>query len=359
MQGVCPLGRVVFSVALLAFCVPSAAVGEGVTGEARSTRVAVDPESDTALVADLLQFDAVPGSPETFSWRLRPVHSSMTGATIYELTFPSPRPSPYEVNNTVWCRFYPAAGVAEGGRAPLAIVLHHLGGSFAAEAILAEFLGRSGIHALEVEFPYYGPRRPKSGKVSKGLMQADFERGIDATRQGVADIRRALDWAISREDVDPERTGLVGVSLGGIIGSLACGVDRRLRRNVLILAGGDMAGILCHPSGETRKVRKILKERKIDVHTLRRTLAPIEPLRFAHRIDPRGVLMLNGRRDEVVPPATTEALWREIGGPAIVWYETGHYTTAVFLLDLFARTRDHFLRGGDLTQTRAGGLEKP
>jgi dienelactone hydrolase len=320
---------------------PESPLGPAIEGTARSALAVTDSEV-AEVAADLRAFDPASGEAEPFAWTLEPGDLAWEGERVYLLRFPTPRPTPFEANNTVWCRFYPARDLAPGARAPLAIVLHHLGGDFSAEAILADFLARSGVHALEVEFPYYGPRKPAQGNPRR-LARGDPGIAVELFRQGIADVRRATDWALARPDVDPERVGTVGISLGGIIGSLTAGVDPRLKRNVFIIAGADLATILLHDSREMREVRAYCAEHGIGRDELAEIVRPIEPARFAHRIDRRGALMLNALEDEVIPRPATDALIAAIGEPTVHWYPTGHYTVTLFLLDLFQRCRDHFL----------------
>ena len=298
--------------------------------------------TDPAIRQDLASFD--PAEPvATFRWEAREV-PARPGGTCLEVRFPSPLPSGIAENDVVWCRYYAPRGLAPGERAPAALVLHHLGGDFGIEATLADYLAKTGVAALEVEFPFYGPRKPKdASKLPKRLFDGDPEAGLQATRQAVADVRRAADWLLSRPDVDPARLGSVGISLGGILGSIVAGVDPRFRRNVLAIAGGDLPAILLHDSNETKKMRQLFQERGIGRPELEGFLRPIEPLRYASRIHTRGLLMVNAKRDEVIPRAATDALWHAAGEPEIVWYDTGHATIAAFLLDLFGHVRDWFL----------------
>jgi dienelactone hydrolase len=328
------------------------------SGVCAATRLDLATVADADLRRDLAAFDGPSGAAETFAWTARELRSGPS-SRVLEVKFPTPLPSPVPENNTVWCRYYPPVA-PPGKRVPAALVLHHLGGDFGVEATIAEFLARSGIAAMEVEYPYYGPRRPKDRRdVPKGLIQADADGAIASMRQAVADIRRAADWLAARPEVDPARLGCVGVSLGGILGSLAAGVDPRLRLNTLVIAGADLPTILFHESDETERARAILKEKGVTQEALAAALRPIEPLRFAGRIYTPGLLMLNAKRDEIVPREATDALWQAAGHPAIVWYECGHKTIAAFLRDLCARTRDHMLDAAQAAGAEPGAAATP
>ena len=62
-------------------------------------------------------------------------------------------------------------------------------------------------------------------------------------RQGVCDVRRALRWLAARPEVDADRLGVTGISLGGIVSSLVVSVDPRVRSGALLLAGGDLSKV--------------------------------------------------------------------------------------------------------------------
>src|SRR5947208_3079116 len=76
------------------------------------------------------------------------------------------------------------------------------------------------------------------------LAPAVFDRSIGAMRQGICDVRRAAAWLAGRPEIDPARLGVTGISLGGIVASVAAAIDPTLNRAVFLLAGGDLARIL-------------------------------------------------------------------------------------------------------------------
>lgn len=51
--------------------------------------------------------------------------------------------------------------------------------------------------------------------------------------QSVVDLRRGIDYLMSRDDIDPERIAVFGGSLGGWIGSILLGVEPRIKTAVL------------------------------------------------------------------------------------------------------------------------------
>ena len=54
--------------------------------------------------------------------------------------------------------------------------------------------------------------------------------------------------------------------------------------------------------------------------------------------------MIAGNVDEVVPPASAQALWNAAGRPPILWYDCGHYSAIGYLLPAIRQTVE-FLGG--------------
>ena len=69
---------------------------------------------------------------------------------------------------------------------------------------------------------------------------------------------------------------------------------------------------------------------------------PFDPLTYANRLAGKRLLMIAGKVDEVVPPASTLLLWEAAGRPTIRWYDCGHYSAVGFLLPGIRQTVDFF-----------------
>jgi dienelactone hydrolase len=51
--------------------------------------------------------------------------------------------------------------------------------------------------------------------------------------QSVVDLRRGIDYLVSRSDIDPERIAILGGSMGGLIGSILIAVEPRIKTAIL------------------------------------------------------------------------------------------------------------------------------
>lgn len=256
---------------------------------------------------------------------------------LYRLTFPSPFVSPWPQNNIVPAELYLPKKV--DGKIPAAIVLDILDGTAIIARGMARGMAEQGVAALYVPMSCYGPRRPVDNEHLR-LFQKDPSKAIDNVRQTVMDLRRAKCALATRPEIDPQRIGITGVSLGGIMTALTAGVDGTFYRVVPIMAGGDLPTIIFH-ARETRLLRDALQAQGVSQEQAKAIVDPIDPLSFAGRIDPRRCLMINAARDEVIPKETTEALARAIGQPQILWFPLGHYTAIFYLPNIRQRTIEY------------------
>lgn len=309
-------------------------LGSTQTGSCRSRRL-IYREDDSKELLDLLKTYDPPS--EEFEWKLEP-QANLIAVRHHHLTFPSAVVSDVPENNTVHAEYYQPRG---DGKHPGLVILHHLGGSMEAEKIIGGLLAADGIACLLVWMPYYEQRAPKDGRRKEDIFSTDLEASRAVTRQAILDVRRAGDWLSSRLEVDEKRVGIMGISLGAIVGSMTLGIDLHFRRSALVLGGGDLAAIVFNGSNETQDAKKEMEAKGITLDQLREAWRPMDPLTYAPRVRPKDILMINGRRDEIVPPSCTEALHEAFGGPAIRWYPATHYSLVAYLPDVLLRIRKH------------------
>jgi dienelactone hydrolase len=254
--------------------------------------------------------------------------------TVYRLTFPSPVESPHKENNTVHAEYYRPNGA---GPFPAVIVLDITGGDQMLSRSIATYLAQHRVGALFVQMAYYGPRRPPGSGLR--LMSANIPRTLAAVRQTVLDLRCAAAWLEGRPEVDRKRLGILGTSLGSFMAALTAEMEPRLGRVVVFLGGGGFAdGYWDHPAAlPYRKAFEALGGTKQQVKDL---LAPLDPLTCAANLKGHKLLMMAARNDEIVPPKMAEALWQASGRQQILWYDAGHYTAIVHLVDAL----DHAVR---------------
>lgn len=190
---------------------------------------------------------------------------------------------------------------------PLSIILHGLGDKKDTDYMLIgdSILSNRGFAVFRIDFAMHGERVKKKYKF-KGI---DYTLR-DAIKQTVFDLRRGLDYLDTRPDIDSTKTGFIGISLGGIAGTVFCGVDDRVEVPVICIAGGGLR-VIKGVEGIGDKVTSMM--------------APIEPLNFVGCISPRPLLFINAENDEVFPKALSMLLHSKAEEPKkVIWYESGH-----------------------------------
>ena len=188
--------------------------------------------------------------------------------------------------------------------------MHGLGDRITVDYIEAghNYFIESGYAVLKINIANHGDRLENEYDFSLTDGYRYWTR--DIISQTVFDLRRSIDFLNTREEIDPERIGYYGISLGGIIGTVFCGVDERVKVPVIALAGGNlnlMFGL------------KALSDETMDFMSI------IDPVNFVEKIHPRPFLMINAENDEVVPPATSKILFQKAKEPKnIIWYPSKH-----------------------------------
>jgi dienelactone hydrolase len=318
--------RCAVAVMLLVCAVSMAAENEPREGDARFV-----PGADEAGVPEMFRLEA-----HAFHWRQVPGDSLSKSYAMSELTFPSPVETKHANNNTVHCEYFQPLSP---GKHPGVIVLHILGGDFDLSRLFCRQLAHDGVAALFVKLPYYGPRRQPDVKAR--MVSDDPRETVAGMRQAILDIRRAVAWLGEQPEVDRERLGVFGISLGGITGALALAIEPRLSHGCLMLAGGDVAQV-AWDSRHLEKVRNRWLAQGGTKDEFFKLLGEIDPVTYAERARGKRVLMLNAKNDEIIPRACTDSLWHALGEPEIVWYDAGHISAMRFLLDGLGRVSRFF-----------------
>ena len=157
-----------------------------------------------------------------------------SGVEIYEVRFPSAVASASPENNTVYAEYYrPKFGSALPG----VIVLDITAGDQRLSRIIAKAAWRrTALLPCSCRWRIMVPRRPPGSRLR--LLSTNIPHTLEAVRQTVLDIRRATAWMETRPELDRERLGVHGTSLGSMVGALAAEMEPKLRRVSIALGGG-------------------------------------------------------------------------------------------------------------------------
>jgi fermentation-respiration switch protein FrsA (DUF1100 family) len=140
------------------------------------------------------------------------------------------------------------------------------------------------------------------------------------------DLLSVIDYVAARPDIDPNKIGAMGVSLGGVTTILAAARDQRIKAVVDDCGFTDITSVLetafdyflhlpPYPFApisvkiaELRTGQQISKVRAVDV---------------VGQISPRPIFIIHGLDDPAVPPSHSERMYAAAGQPKQVWFVPG------------------------------------
>lgn len=178
-----------------------------------------------------------------------------------------------------------------------------------------------GFATFAIDGIYRGERKAED----KDILDPDTEVTLNNMKQQVFDIMRGFDFLAAQKDIDIKRLGYLGISMGAFTGAVATANDERVKAVVLALAGGDLAKFFKESTyGDVKKITEEIKKRnltEVQLKNLMEKMKIVDPLEYAPKFKGRHVLMLNGKKDTVVPKACVDALYNAIPGPKdIKWH---------------------------------------
>jgi dienelactone hydrolase len=227
-----------------------------------------------------------------------------------------------DADNRVPALLVKSAATATYRRRPVVIVLHGTGGKKEGELPFLIELAHSGFIAVAIDGRYHGARS-KSGKGSADYVDAilrTFRTGREHPffYDTVWDVMRLIDYLETRDDVDPKRIGLFGISKGGIETYLTAAVDPRIAAAVPCIGVESFRWAAENNSWQSRigtvqaAFNAAAKENGIDhpggdfVHAFYSRIAPGLDREFdgpamVPLIAPRPLLSINGEIDPRTP----------------------------------------------------------
>jgi dienelactone hydrolase len=194
-------------------------------------------------------------------------------------------------------------------RAPASLLIH---GYTSRKEHMSDAMGRAllarGVASVAIDLPLHGERGAPIDTLS---IRNPFEL-VRRWTMAIDDCRIALRYLEGRDDIDAERLGLVGYSLGSFLGVMVAAREQAVRA-VVLASGGDLP--------EETPFSKLV-----------RTAA--DPLRAVRKLRGRPLLMVHGRWDRTVKPAQAQRLFDSAGDPKeIRWWDAGHHLPAAAIAD--------------------------
>lgn len=227
------------------------------------------------------------------------------------------------------------AGRFYAGPDPATIVLSHGYGDNQDQMIFwADLVNRAGFSA----FTYDMRDRGQSGGSA-----------VTLGAQEQIDLLSAVDYLTNRQDVDQDRIGALGVSLGASVTILAAAQDTRIRAIVADSGFSDATNVISNsfhrfmhlPAFPFAPVTVKFAEWRTgcSVHEIR-------PVDVIGQLSPRPILIIHGKDDSLVPPENSEQNFESAGQPKQIWWvpEAEHVEAAVLDPMMYGTRVSEFFR---------------
>ena len=191
-------------------------------------------------------------------------------------------------------------------------------------------------HALIVLVSGYGDTQDLMFPFAAFLHQAGFETltynarargnsGGDYVTLGVLeqiDLESIIEYAASRPDVDPNKIGVLGVSMGGSTVILTAAHDPQIRAVVDDCGFSDAQNVIATsferfihlPAFPFAPITVWIASRRAGID-----IAKVRPVDVVSEISPRPILIIHGLADEVVPVTNSERNFAAAREPKELW----------------------------------------
>ena len=224
------------------------------------------------------------------------------------------------------------------GRVPAIIILPPTEGDYELLLDFGRFFAERGYVAMVVKRrgSFFNPERVDISYDHKLMIQT------------VIDVRRSIDWLQKQEYVDPEKIGIMGISLGAIIAELSTAVDKRIKAAAFFLGSSELDQVL-QKTGYSRLIayRRTLEDklegtRSEKFYRVKEQLANIDPKNYGRYIDPKKVIFICARFDAIIPYSISKKTICNLGNPEAYCVPAGHYSSFFFKGWALKRVFQHF-----------------
>jgi hypothetical protein len=248
--------------------------------------------------------------------------SSEDESGFQRLKFPSAVITPYEKNNLVHAKFFPA-----GKGDDVVIVSPQWNAKEDSHVALCHALNRFGVSALRLSLPFHDQRMLDGFTRADFLVSANIGRTIQSVRQAVLDIRRAADWLFFQ---GYKRVGVIGTSIGSCVSWLAFIHDERLEAGAFNMVSSWFGDVVWRAL-TTSHIRRSL-ETELTAEEVREVWKTISPSAHAGRLarERRPALLISAKYDLSFLPDLSQIFFDDCdrhNAPARkVFLPCGHYT---------------------------------
>jgi hypothetical protein len=219
------------------------------------------------------------------------------------------------------------------GRKSLVVVLPIWGTSTYPPAKISEgYARRAGFdtHVIWIygDAPIFPWTELASAPTEEGF-RAMARDSAERYRAAVVDMRRLVDWAASRPEIDASRIAFVGFSMSALVTATLVANEPRVAGAVLMMGAARFADVFSACRNRAGEVREhVLENFGWEIDEYRRFFSGLfdvaDPTRFRGRYDPKKILMIDAMFDDCMPESSRAALWEITGHPRRVTFLYRH-----------------------------------
>ncbi|HON42329.1 MAG TPA: prolyl oligopeptidase family serine peptidase [Bacillota bacterium] len=191
---------------------------------------------------------------------------------------------------------------------------------------IADFCAKRGIAVMTPSLPYHHKRTEGVPLIpGQQLIIGPPDAVRENLRRAVVDARRAVDWLAARPDIDQSAISIAGVSLGGIVASLAFKVEPRFANGVFVVGGSGVGGILEHGRTDVLDIfRAAAKANVVNPQDFIDALQIADPINIPDLV-PRPALLMNGVSDIIMVMDNALRFRESMSLAEQIWTTGGHY----------------------------------
>lgn len=290
------------------------------------TTWAREPLSDEEIAYILSEFNYEVAFKEVSNQN---TSSSWDGCWIYRKSVEVEYPNMSEPMTLTVSYYMPNRNSLKDRKVPLVVMLPPTGGKNLLDRQMAGTFCSERIAAAILEDDF--ARLVYQAK-NDLLPPEDHERSYYRT---VAAVKAMMALGQQDPNILPDKFGVFGVSLGGILGAFTMTTQEAISAGYFIVAGGDVPAILAVSAQEdvTRVRNKRMREQGFKEHSeyekFLRDYISLDPLDMAPTMLPDTLRMVIARRDKTVPTPNQVELHRAYGEPEASYYNQDHVETVI------------------------------
>jgi dipeptidyl aminopeptidase/acylaminoacyl peptidase len=195
----------------------------------------------------------------------------------------------------------------------LILFLHGLGGKKEDSLAFRIFLRDFGFSIMAIDARGHGERQIDFMSLQPEIM-------LSYWNETIVDNRLAIDVAFRKGWVKEGKLILAGVSMGGILGGVVAGVDKRVSGVILYVPGGDLVEAISNST-----IGRSVPPSVLTLPFVRTMLASVDPINYVDKISPRPLLIQLGKYDDVVPFKNGMKLFEKAKEPKqLIVHDSGH-----------------------------------